>query len=300
MPRPNRNDAFSRVLSFVTLVCALASTSCSEEKRDPTERRPATEKELARDAERIRKLLGDGFIVELEKPFVVAGNISRADFTQIKTGTILESYDAFYRQFFTVKPSHILRVYLFKDDRTYRAYAKKLFGDEPETPYGYYSSRDRSLIMNIGTGTGTLVHEMTHALIESDFPQVPAWFNEGLGSLFEQCMFTEHGLKGLVNWRLPILRKAIADKRLTGLRKLVSTTRHEFYQDEKGAHYAEARYFCMYIQELGLLEKFYKEFRANHKDDPTGARTLEKLLGKSLDKVQPDWLKWVATLPVSR
>jgi len=300
MPGPNRNDAFSRVLSFVTLVCALASTSCSEEKPGGSVHPLATDAELARDAERIRKILGDGFIVEVEKPFVVAGNISRGEFNRIKTGTILESYGAFYRQFFTVKPRHIIRVYLFKDDRTYRAYAKKLFNDEPDTHFGYYSSRDRSLVMNIGTGTGTLVHEMVHALIESDFPHVPAWFNEGLGSLFEQCRFTERGLEGLVNWRLPILRKAIADKRLTGLRKLVSTSRNEFYDDEKGAHYAEARYFCMYMQELGLLEKFYKEFRANQKDDPTGAKTLEKLFGKSLEKIQPDWLAWVASLPSPR
>lgn len=295
MPRRNRNHAFSHVLSFAALLCALASTSCTEQKP-----RPATEEEFIREAERLREVLGNGFIVEVERPFVVAGNISPGEFNRIKTGTILHSYDAFYRQFFTVKPGDIIRVYLFKDNETYRAYAKKLFHDEPDTHFGYYTSRERSLVMNIGTGTGTLVHEMVHALIESDFPRVPAWFNEGLGSLFEQCWFTEHGLKGLVNWRLPILQKAIADRGLTGLRKLVSTSRNEFYDNAKATHYAEARYFCMYMQELGLLEKFYKEFRANHKDDPTGAKTLEKLFGKSLEKVQPDWLAWVASLPSPR
>lgn len=292
MPRPNQHDAFSRILTLAVLLCALAMSSCSEQKR-----RPATEDEFIREAERLREVLGGGFIVEVEKPFVVAGNISPRAFNRIRAGTISRSYGSFYRQFFTVKPSDIIRVFLFKDDQTYRAYAQKLFNEEPDTRFGYYSSRERSLVMNIGTGTGTLVHEMVHALIESDFPQVPAWFNEGLGSLFEQCWFTEHGLKGLVNWRLPILRKAIAEKRLTGLRKLVSTSRNEFYHDEKGTHYAEARYFCMYMQELGLLETFYKEFRANHRDDPTGVKTLEKLFGKSLEKVEPDWLTWVATLP---
>ena len=37
--------------------------------------------------------------------------------------------------------------------------------------------------MNIGTGGGTLVHELTHSLIAFDFPHVPDWFNEGLASL---------------------------------------------------------------------------------------------------------------------
>lgn len=292
MLRPDRNGPCSRGLTVAALLCALATTSCSEQKPPPP-----TEEKFTREAERLAEVLGDGFIVEVARPFVIAGNIPRDEFSQIKRGTISRSYDSFYRQFFTVNPTDIIRVYLFKDDRTYRAYAKQLFGDQPDTHFGYYSSRNRSLVMNIGTGTGTLVHEMVHALIESDFPHVPAWLNEGLGSLFEQCRFTEHGLKGLVNWRLPILRKAISDKRLTGLRKLVSTSRNEFYDDEKGTHYAEARYFCMYMQELGLLEKFYKEFRANHKGDPTGAKTLEKLFGKPLEKVQPDWLTWIATLP---
>jgi len=245
----------------------------------------------------MRKALGEDFIVEVERPFVIAGDISRSEFNRIKNGTVLNSYRAFYSQFFTVKPSRIIKVFLFKDDETYREYAKRLYGDEPDTPFGYYKSEDSSLIMNIGTGTGTLVHEMTHALMESDFPRAPAWLNEGLGSLFERCMVTPEGLKGMVNWRLPILRRAIKENRVTGLRKLISTTRAEFYRDERGTHYAEARYFCMYLQEVGLLEKFYRRFRDNYKKDPTGAKTIEELLGKSLEKIQENWLEWVRELP---
>ena len=41
--------------------------------------------------------------------------------------------------------------------------------------------------MNISTGGGTLVHEIVHPFIQSNFPNCPSWFNEGLGSLYEQC-----------------------------------------------------------------------------------------------------------------
>jgi len=256
--------------------------------------------DLARRALKLKYSLGEDFIVEVKRPFIIAGNISRARFERIKNGTILNCYRAFYRQFFTVRPTHIIKVFLFRDDATYRRYARSLFGDEPTTPFGYYNSENHSLVMNIATGTGTLVHEMTHALIEADFPRVPTWFNEGLASLFEQCVVTPRGLKGLVNWRLPILRKAIAQKKLAGLRKLTSTTTTQFYRDERGTHYAEARYFCMYMQDLGLLEKFYKTFRANFEQDPTGAKTVEKLFGKSLEQIQQDWLEWVGELPPYR
>ena len=42
-------------------------------------------------------------------------------------------------------------------------------------------------IMNIATGGGTLVHEIVHPYVEANFPGCPAWFNEGLGSLYEAC-----------------------------------------------------------------------------------------------------------------
>ena len=280
-----------------SLVLAILSMSCSQEEHPFLPEAALTKAALSAEAVRLKKALGEGFLVEVASPFVIAGNISRADFERIKNGTVLNCYRALENQFFAVKPGYAIKVFLFEDDASYRAYARKLFGDEPSTPFGYYKSAERSLVMNIATGTGTLVHEMVHALIEPDFPQVPAWFNEGLGSLFEQCRVTPHGLKGMVNWRLPILLKAIEKKKLTGLRNLVSTNTRQFYHDERGTHYAEARYFCMYMQELGLLEKFYKAFKDNFKEDPTGAKTIEKLFGKNLEEIEKEWLQWVHRLP---
>ena len=40
--------------------------------------------------------------------------------------------------------------------------------------------------MNIATGGGTLVHEIVHPFMAANFEQCPSWFNEGLGSLYEQ------------------------------------------------------------------------------------------------------------------
>jgi hypothetical protein len=284
-------------IAISSLIFAILAASCSQEERPSLPETALTNAALSAEAAKLKKTLGEGFIVEVASPFVIAGNISRAEFERIKNGTVLNCYRALHKQFFSVKPGYAIKVFLFEDDASYRAYAHKLFGDEPSTPFGYYKSAQRSLVMNIATGTGTLVHEMVHALIEPDFPQVPAWFNEGLGSLFEQCRVTPHGLKGMVNWRLPILRKAIAQNKLTGLEKLVSTNSSQFYHDERGTHYAEARYFCMYMQELGLLEKFYKAFKDNFKEDPTGGKTIEKLFGKKLEEIEKEWMRWVHRLP---
>ena len=150
--------------------------------------------------------------------------------------------------------------------------------------------------MNISTGSGTLVHEMTHALVRYDFPDIPSWFNEGLGSLYERCSLNNGEILGYVNWRLPDLKDAIEDDSYTNLKRLLNTSDDEFYGDNSGFNYAQARYLCMFLQEKGMLRAYYKAFRDNYVDDKTGRKTLEKIYGKDLTELEKDYLDWVSTL----
>jgi len=249
--------------------------------------------DAARD---LRARLGDGFRYGRAEMFVCAGNLDADTFDGIVKGTIGEGAKLLWKQYFTKKPEYPIRVYLFKDGPSYRAYAKSLFGDTDVSYFGYYKPDKRALVMNIGTGGGTLVHEMVHALMEPDFPDAPTWFSEGLASLYEQCNYTDAGLVGLVNWRLPVLRDGLKAKTALPLDKLVATTRAQFLDKNLGMHYAQARYFCQYLQYRGLLRQFYRGFRDGYAKDPTGAKTLEKLLHKPLPAIEEDWLAWVRTL----
>jgi hypothetical protein len=141
---------------------------------------------------------------------------------------------------------------------------------------------------------------MTHALVKPDFPEIPKWFDEGLASLHEQCLPTRTTLKGLVNWRLGELQQAIREGKLVPLTELVATTVEEFLGPEETLHYAEARYLVMYLQRLGLLRGFYREFRDNVKKDPTGAKTLAAVTGKSIPDLEKEWAAWVKTLRFRR
>ncbi|MCK5578843.1 MAG: hypothetical protein KAI63_04905, partial [Planctomycetes bacterium] len=195
----------------------------------------------------------------------------------------------------------VLKVYLFKDAASYEDYCEKTEGRKPSTPYGFYSSSRRSLIMNIATGGGTLVHEMFHALVAPDFPDIPAWYNEGMGSLYEQCRTERNGsLRGLINWRYKGLMEAFNAGKLVSLKELLSFSDNEFYGDNSGLHYAQARYFCLYLQENKVLPRFYKKYRDNFNDDTTGIKFAEELLGKSIDEINKDWQKWVPTVKNSR
>ena len=151
--------------------------------------------------------------------------------------------------------------------------------------------------MNISTGGGTLVHELVHPLMEANFPTCPPWFNEGLGSLFEQCGEKNGHIYGYTNWRLPGLQRAIREKRIISFETLLSMDPQTFYNDDRGVNYAQARYLCYYLQEKGLLRKFYQEFVSKQSEDPSGFKSLKKILGETdMDSFKIRWEKYVLTL----
>jgi Peptidase_C39 like family/Protein of unknown function (DUF1570) len=256
-----------------------------------------TPSEYAQHVLALKERLGPAFSVVLEPPFVVAGDEPEATVRAHAEDIVSWARDSLEADFFTVEPKRILDVLLFKDARSYRKKAIELFHAEPTTPYGYYSSEHGALVMNIATGGGTLVHEIVHPFVEVDFPEAPAWLNEGLGSLFEQSDVRDGHIIGRTNWRLPALQEAIAKRRLVSLEALVRTDTHAFYEEDPGTNYAAARYLCYYLQERGLLVRFYRTFRAHHVEDPTGAATLRHVLGEGdLAAFQPRWEGYVAKL----
>jgi hypothetical protein len=237
------------------------------------------------------------FTIVRADPFLVTGDIEAPALRGLVDHTVRPCAEALYREFFQKRPEFIITIFLFKDDESYRSWSRKLFAQEPTTKFGYYLAGEQALLMNIATGSGTLVHEMVHPLMAVDFPRSPAWFNEGMGSLFEQCVVLEGpSIRGLVNWRLPILQQAIGTATYVPLEKLLKTTTGEFYGLPGGAGYAEARYLLLYVQEQGRLTQLYVHFREHVADDPTGRKSLEAVLGKPLAEIESAWLTWVLTL----
>jgi len=275
----------------------ISSATAAEASPSPT---PAERKAVAEATDlvpQISKRLGRGFRIVRTGFYIVAGDLSAAELDRYRRRTVEACDRALEASLFPQRPARALVVYLFRDARSYEANVKRLCGYEPSTPYGFYVESERSLYMNIGTGGGTLVHEMTHALMDSDCPDAPCWIFEGIGSLYEQCSVAENRLYGRVNWRLPGLQEGIREGRLVPLRRLVQRSYDDFADgEESGMLYAESRYLMQYLQERKLLLRFWREFKANKARDPTGARTLAKVTGRSLDQLQREWLKWVKTL----
>ena len=258
----------------------------------------APKRDFAAHSKQMReRVAGKGFHVVVEEPFVVAGDGGKTAVEGYAARTVRWAVKLLKQDFFKKEPERVLEIWLFEDAASYRKHARELFGDTPTTPFGYYSARHGALIMNISTGGGTLVHEIVHPFVAADFPGCPAWLNEGLGSLFEQCHEVDGHIAGMTNWRLDGLQEAIAEDRTIKLSELVATTSEQFYGPRSGLHYAMARYLLYWLQEKGKLRQFYERFRDGAAEDPTGARTLCEALGvKDLDEFQAGWQKWVTRL----
>ena len=244
-----------------------------------------------------KRLPSKEFSIVVQPPFVVVGDEPAEIVKWRADGTIKWAVDKLKQDYFTDDPKEILDIWLFKDAASYQKHTRLLFNDTPTTPYGYYSREEKALIMNIGTGGGTLVHEIVHPFMEANFPECPSWLNEGLGSLYEQCGEDDGHIYGYVNWRLPGLQKAIKAKQVAAFQTLMGMDRDTFYSDRSGVNYAQSRYLCYYLQEKDLLVKFYKRFHAGHKDDPSGFLTLKAVLGESdMDQFKRKWERYVLAL----
>ena len=254
--------------------------------------------DYARHVERLKQRLpSKEFEIVIEKPFVVVGDGGRRAVEEDARGTVRWAVDKLKQDFFTKDPAAILNVWLFKDEASYRKHARLLFNDDPDTPYGYYSPTHKALVMNIATGGGTLVHEIVHPFVEANFPEAPPWLNEGLGSLYEQSGEQDGRIYGYTNWRLPGLQEAIKDGAVPSFKALTEMDTNAFYNEDKGTNYGQARYLLYYLQERGLLVRFYKEFYERRQKDPTGYQTLQAVLGEAdMSAFQKKWEKFVLGL----
>lgn len=294
---PAKSNTGSNAAAAFPISLGSAANSSITESPSATEV-TFTDADFTRHIEQLQKNLpSKEFSIVIQRPFVVIGDESAETVKEHAEDTVKWAVDKLKQDFFTKDPKEILDIWLFKDAASYQKNTKLLFGERPGTPYGYYSSVHKALIMNIETGGGTLVHEIVHPFMEANFPACPPWFNEGLGSLYEQCGEVNGHIHGFTNWRLPGLQQAIKSGQVLSFKRLTALDARGFYDDDKGTNYAQSRYLCYYLQEKGLLIKFYREFYLHQKTDPAGYKSLQKVLGEAdMERFKRKWQTYVLGL----
>ena len=229
-------------------------------------------------AQRVRglslELAGRGWPIAVVGPFILTGNLTEERLGDYAESLVRMALDRLRLDFFSRDPNEPVVAYLFADDVTYRRHTLEIFGEEPETPFGYYDGAKRALVMNIATGGGTMVHEMIHPLLRANFPGASPWLDEGLASLFEQCRDREGHLVGMPNWRLAGLHHALRAGSAPSFAELLSSDAVTFYGEERGTNYAQARYLLYFFQEQGVLVELWRRLVAGGAQEDGGLRVL--------------------------
>lgn len=266
------------------------------EPKPPVAEPPAIVTDLDRHLEALRGRFGArGWSFVAEPPFAVVGDGTPLQVKGHAAATIRWAVRHLEAAYFDKPPLGIVTIWLFETAASYERHSKELVHEPPDTPYGYYSPTERALVMNIATGGGTLVHEIVHPYMEANFPACPAWFNEGLASLYEQSAERDGQIIGLTNWRLAGLQEALRNKTVPSFRELCESG-EEFYTKDRGSNYAQARYLCYWLQERGFLRRYYDAFRTNAEADPSGYATLVELVGPDMDAFRASWERFVLAL----
>lgn len=189
----------------------------------------------------------------------------------------------------TKTPDRDITLCLLPNDGRFRNVSIAAFGDLP-SDLGFYRGDHRVAIANLGRSIGNLRHELVHPLLADDFPQIPAWLNEGIASLYGTAKPGKHGFEFLVNYRLRDLQKAMKAGEQPTLDQLAASTDAEVRGPRAMVWYAMARYVLLYVDRAGKLGELYGKLRGATGD----AKAQRKILGEYVD--EQAFARWAKAL----
>jgi hypothetical protein len=208
--------------------------------------------------------------------------------------------EALFNNRFRAHPARPIAVFLFPDAGSYERYCQTTFHAPCISVYGFFSPQNRSLVMNVGLGIGTLSHELVHPILDADFPQAPTWINEGIASLYEAPVLPRRGeIHGRKNWRYPRLQTALASptqRSVASLPTLFSLSDQRFRGQDEDLHYATARYACQWLDQQGKLWDFYHAWRDGYVSDASGEKAFAQIVGSTPAEANESWVRWVRAL----
>jgi hypothetical protein len=255
-------------------------------------------------------------------PFVLAGDLAEAELRTKFEAAIQPACEALLARYFRQLPQRPVLVLMFTTEASYREAAERLFFDRDVSRFGYYKPGRQAILANLAEGDGALFHELTHVLMDADFPNAPPWLQEGLATLHEAVEVGEEEpdaglfdalaiddsavtpqrgrtLRPVLNWRTAILRRARDEDRLPSVQWLIRTA--SFRGPNEALDYAHVRCFCLFLHQRGVLSRYYAALRERAETDPTGERTLLEVCAvrdwESMDRAFRGWFDAIAWGP---
>ncbi|MEO8512412.1 MAG: hypothetical protein ABI543_02510 [Ignavibacteria bacterium] len=241
------------------------------------------------------KIISSGMSITVFKYFVIFSDLDDELTYKLIDTDIRNTVEAMTNNYVNKLPDIVTPIYLFSEYDDYKEFVLKNY-DIPEndiSPYGFFKISKNVIVIRYVSWKGSILHEITHRFIKADFPNAPSWFDEGFASLNEKSVYKNGNLIGDFSLRIIPLRRAINEDTYTGLQYLMETNDNELYGKRAPYYYAQARYLLMYLQENGMLDKYYRNFRDTHENDNTGISQIKEITGKSLVELDEEYLNYI-------
>ncbi|MFW5835155.1 MAG: SH3 domain-containing protein, partial [Pseudomonadota bacterium] len=275
---------------------------------------PAAAERLAGDlAPDARHLVTDAFVL------VSHGIHDRGQLEEI--GRTLDRFVRFLiTTFEVVPPPHFLRVELVENGWEVKQLALARHGlDVSSATIGYAFVEDASITAAVpSTGAGTVLHELFHLLVRSNFGDVPQWLDEGIAGLYEVAGRRGDVYFGLENWRRDVLEATWHVR--PDLATLIRSEWFLFDDPEQAAAFGEtepmpdlhdrragqeqaammamARYFALFLEQRDQLVPVYRAVRdrgLEQLEGPAPAHAVdlvEDVLATPIDRLDAEFVAW--------
>lgn len=241
------------------------------------------------------KLIPDGMSITKFKYFVIFSDMNDELTYKLIDSDVRNTIDAMSNNYVNKLPDKVTPIYLFGEYDNYKEFVLKNYdiAEHDISPYGFFKISKNVIVIRYVSWKGSILHEITHCFIKADFPDAPSWFDEGFAALNEKSIYKNGNLVGDFSLRIIPLRRALSEDKYTGLEHLMETDDAELYGPRTSFYYAQARYLLMYLQENGMLEKYYKHFRDTYKDNNTGITQLKEITGKPMEQLDKEYLEYI-------
>lgn len=276
---------------------------------------PAKKAPIPRTPGEMRELMGDGYAYVEKDELLIVSDLDDKTLHPLVSLDFLVYMHVLKRDFFdkriavnTKNPQPILTVFLFKNRESYVQGLRKIgiaVAAEDEMNQGavrngyYYGGRERNYIVanyrdDYELGIATYAHELTHALVKKEFPNVPAWMNEGMATMFGHSRVVNSQLRYIENPSLDRVESALQKGELLPLDELFRLSGKEYSQRRGSTRYYDAsEQFCRFLHSRNQLRLLYHNLRENTGKRETNEEIVRRITGLDLDSLQEAWHDWL-------
>jgi hypothetical protein len=241
-----------------------------------------------------RKDLGGGFSVEEVQPGILLATASGAPPGGMLRESLRASVKSFRARALDVLPHDSLLVILFGGAEAYRSYTSQRYpGPVPQTTF--YDVPNRRVLLRT-EAAGEYVRQIVRIFLLSDSLNggtLPPWIAAALSALEDPDPHVP-----TFDHRAALLREALRRGALPPLHSFLSMDLGTFHSGPMvPLHTSMALKLSEYLESRGALKRFYEEYRASFRRDPTGASALEAALGGPLEEVERTFRAHLKDLP---